>query len=49
MERAMVRKTMRKMKRDIAMMATVLIALVAIGNHDMRSRDSTTQGRRGRG
>ncbi|MBA0812787.1 hypothetical protein Gohar_026725 [Gossypium harknessii] len=49
MERAMVRETMRKMKRDIAMMATILIAQVAIENHKMRSGDLTTQGTRERG
>ncbi|MBA0743886.1 hypothetical protein Gogos_006538 [Gossypium gossypioides] len=48
MERAMVRETMRKMKRDIAMMATIPIAQVAMGNHEMRSGDPTTQGIRGR-
>ncbi|MBA0761366.1 hypothetical protein Gotri_024022 [Gossypium trilobum] len=36
MERAMVRETMRKMKRDIAMMATILIEQVAMRNHEMR-------------
>ncbi|MFQ6667531.1 hypothetical protein Gotur_033514 [Gossypium turneri] len=45
---AMVRETMKKMKRDIAMMVTIPIAQVAMGNHEMRSGDSTTQGTRGR-
>ncbi|MFQ6664452.1 hypothetical protein Gotur_031559 [Gossypium turneri] len=45
---AMVRETMKKMKRDIAMMATVSIAQVAMGNHEMQIGDSTTQGPRGR-
>ncbi|MFQ6668116.1 hypothetical protein Gotur_033890 [Gossypium turneri] len=45
---AMVRETMKKMKRDIAMMATVPMAQVVMGNHEMQIGDSTTQGTRGR-
>ncbi|MBA0555544.1 hypothetical protein Golob_025716 [Gossypium lobatum] len=44
----MVRETMKKIKRDIEMMATVPIAQVTMGNHEIRSGDSTTQGTRGR-
>ncbi|MBA0849111.1 hypothetical protein Goshw_011469, partial [Gossypium schwendimanii] len=44
MERAMMKETMREMKRDTTMMAIVSIAQVAMGNHEMRSEDPTTQG-----
>ncbi|MBA0769762.1 hypothetical protein Gotri_018461 [Gossypium trilobum] len=40
--------TMRQMKRDIAIMATVVVAMVVMGNHEMGSGDNNPKEKRGK-
>ncbi|MBA0560432.1 hypothetical protein Golob_017330 [Gossypium lobatum] len=40
--------TMRQMKRDIAIMATVVVAMVVMGNHEIGSGDNSPKENRGK-